>query len=134
MLKNSCFWRYVCKTIVTSNLSRRKVAFTVWELHTSSWWLKCYYSQRTDRENVAQKTFEKISRSSKILCARLQVSEVGLISHDTFNSNRIYFVLITWLIKYRKELTNIIAKSQRKQDNFQRLIFQISNLSVPNRF
>ena len=56
------------------------------------------------------------------------------MDHGAFNSNKIYFVLITKLIKYRKKLTKITAKSLKKQDNRQRQIFQISHFSVPKCF
>ena len=39
--------------------------------------------------------FGKLSPSSKILSARLQVSEMALVCHGTLNSNKIYFLLIT---------------------------------------
>ena len=54
-----------------------------------------------------RETFGKIYTSSKILRARFQVSEMALMGHDTFNSNKIYFFLITWLIGYRKGLAKI---------------------------
>ena len=58
-------------------------------------------------------------------------------THGTFNSNKIYFALIIWLIEYKKELAKITVKSkkkQKKQGNRQRQIFQISILNVPKRF
>ena len=42
-----------------------------------------------------KETFGKISTSSQILQARLQVSEMAFMGHGTFNSNKIYFFLIT---------------------------------------
>ena len=56
------------------------------------------------------------------------------MDHGTFNSNTIYFVLITSLIEYRKKLVKTTAKSKKKQDNRQRQMFQISKLSVPKCF
>ena len=49
-------------------------------------------------------------------------------------SNKIYFVLIALLIRYRKKLAKLTAKKLKKQDNHKRQIFQISNLSVPKYF
>ena len=42
-----------------------------------------------------KKTFEKKSASSQFLYARLLVSEMALMGHGTFNSSKIYFVLVT---------------------------------------
>ena len=36
---------------------------------------------------------------------------MSLMGHGTFSSNKIYFVLITWLIEHRKRLANITGKS-----------------------
>ena len=54
------------------------------------------------------------------------------MGHGTFNSNKVYFVLITYVIEYRRELAKIAAKSQKK-NNHPKQIFQISKLSVPKR-
>ena len=52
----------------------------------------CEYQSRS--VSLVKETFGKISTSHKILWARLQVSEIALMGYRTFNSNKIYFVLI----------------------------------------
>ena len=36
---------------------------------------------------------------------------MALMGHGTLNSKKIYFVLVTWLIEYRKELAKVTAKN-----------------------
>ena len=36
---------------------------------------------------------------------------MALMGHGTFNSNKMYFVLNTWLIEYQKKLSKLTAKS-----------------------
>ena len=41
-----------------------------------------------------------------------------LPGHDgTFNSNKIYFVLLTWLIEYRKQLGKITTRSKKRKSS-----------------
>ena len=40
---------------------------------------------------------------------------MALMGHGTFNSNKIYFVLIVWLTEYIKELGKIAAKNFKKK-------------------
>ena len=46
-----------------------------------------------------------------------------LMVHGTFDSNKMYFILIPLLIEYGRELAKITAKSKKKKDNQQRQIF-----------
>ena len=39
---------------------------------------------------------------------------MALMGHGTFNSNKVYFVLITYVIEHRRELAKIAAKSKKK--------------------
>ena len=39
-----------------------------------------------------------------------------LMGYGTFNSNTVYFALITWVIEYRKKLAKITAKSNKKKN------------------
>ena len=36
------------------------------------------------------------------------------MGHGTFNSNKIYFVLVTWLIEYIKKFSKIKAKGKKE--------------------
>ena len=39
---------------------------------------------------------------------------MALKDHGTFDSYKIYFVLTTWLLEYKKELWKVTAKSKKK--------------------
>ena len=43
---------------------------------------------------------------------------MALMAHGTFNSNKIYFALITWLIEYRKELAKVTVKVKKNKTIF----------------
>ena len=49
--------------------------------------------------------------------------------HDSFNSNKIYFVLHTYLIEYRKKLAIITVKSLKNQYHRQRQTGAYQNVS-----
>ena len=49
---------------------------------------------------------------------------MGPMGQGTFNSNKIYFALIPYLIEYKKELAKIAAKKTKKKTIFKDRYFR----------
>ena len=57
---------------------------------------------------------------------------MGPMGQGTFNSNKIYFALIPYLIEYKKELAKIAAKKTKKKTIFKDRYFRFQTWVCQN--